>query len=174
MILRNLQSKDAPLMLEWMHDDSVVHDLHRDFSKLTLDDCENFIRKSLDNQDKDLHLAITESENDEYMGTISLKNIDKETKSAEFGITIRKCAMGKGYSKAAMQAILDRALNQMNLDKVYWCVDPVNQRAIRFYDKNGYERFNLNDDAELATYVKESGGYDISDIERYVWFSYKK
>ncbi|MBQ6587245.1 MAG: GNAT family N-acetyltransferase [Butyrivibrio sp.] len=172
MKLRSLQLQDAPLMLEWMHDDSVVHDLHRDFSKLTLEDCENFIKKSLDSQDENLHLAIADDDTDEYMGTISLKNINIETKSAEFGITIRKAAMGKGYSKAAMAVILDKANTELGITKVYWCVDPVNQRALRFYDKNGYKRIQLQDEQELYTLVKESGDYSPSDIDRYVWFLY--
>ena len=37
MRLRNLELKDAPLMLEWMHDPDVVKDL-----------CGNFLDKSLD------------------------------------------------------------------------------------------------------------------------------
>ena len=44
MKLRKLEEKDAPLMLEWMHDDSVVHNLATDFSKKTLDDCKKFIK----------------------------------------------------------------------------------------------------------------------------------
>ena len=143
MKLRSLQLQDAPLMLEWMHDDSVVHDLHRNFSKLTLEDCENFIRKSLESQNQNLHLAIADDDTDEYMGTISLKNINKENKSAEFGITIRKAAMGKDYSRAAMAAILDKATTELGITKVYWCVDPVNQRALRFYDKNAQSRILL-------------------------------
>ena len=36
MRLRKLQLKDAPLMLEWMHDESVVHDLHTDFASKSI------------------------------------------------------------------------------------------------------------------------------------------
>ncbi len=172
MKLRSLQLQDAPLMLEWMHDDSVVHYLHRNFAKLKIEDCENFIRKSQESQDKTLHLAIADDDNDEYMGTISLKNIDQETKSAEFGITIRRVAMGKGYSKEAMAALFERATKELGISRIYWCADPVNQRALHFYEKNGYKRLRLQDEQDLYTLVKESGDYSPSDIDRYVWFLY--
>ena len=43
MKLRKLQAKDALLMLEWMHDDTVVHYLREDFAAKTKDDCIRFI-----------------------------------------------------------------------------------------------------------------------------------
>ena len=44
------------------------------------------------------------SDDDEYMGTVSLKNIKSGT--AELGIVTRKTSMGKGYSKYALDEIL--------------------------------------------------------------------
>ena len=44
MNLRKLELKDAPLMLEWMHDPDVVQNMQADFAHKTLSDCENFIR----------------------------------------------------------------------------------------------------------------------------------
>lgn len=45
MKLRKLNRDDAGRMLEWMHDDSVVHDLSTDFSQKTIEDCLAFIDK---------------------------------------------------------------------------------------------------------------------------------
>ena len=39
MHLRRLERKDAPLMLEWMHDRNVIKDLNTDFASKTIDDC---------------------------------------------------------------------------------------------------------------------------------------
>lgn len=91
MRLRKLELKGAPLMFEWMHDETVVKDMQADFSSKTLEDCNHFILSSNDTR-KNLHLAIVD-ENDEYMGTVSLKNIEED--KAEFAITVRKYAMGK-------------------------------------------------------------------------------
>ena len=39
-----------------------------------------------------------------------------------------------------MREIIKIGLEDMNLSSIYWYVDKKNQRAIKFYDKNGYQR----------------------------------
>ncbi len=134
MYLRKLELKDAPLMLEWMHNISVVKDLRTDFLSKTIQDAESFIRSSWDDVDN-LNLAIAAS-NDEYMGTVSLKHIDNCT--AEFGITVREEAMGRGYSWFGMEEIIKLAFDKYGLETVYWCVSRDNIRAVRFYDKHNF------------------------------------
>lgn len=134
MYLRKLELKDAPLMLAWMHDKSVTEKLRTDFSSKTQQDAENFIRYSWTDQDN-VNLAIV-SDEDEYMGTVSLKYI--ENGSAEFAITVRAEAMGRGYSWFGMESIIEKAFNEYNLDSVYWCVSRENARAVRFYDKHNF------------------------------------
>ncbi len=134
MQLRKLKIKDAPLMLEWMHDKSVVGDLRTDFSQKTIEDVEKFIEFSWD-INANLHLAIV-SDEDIYMGTVSLKHIEEG--SAEFAITVRSEAMGHGYSWFGMEEILRKAFNDLNLRSVYWCVSRNNKRAVRFYDKHNF------------------------------------
>lgn len=136
MYLRKLELKDAPLMLSWMHDESVVGNLYTDFASKTLRDCETFI-KSAQDMTEDVHFAIA-SDTDEYMGTVSLKHIDKDVGNAEFAITVRKESMGHGYSWFGMEAIIDKAFNEFGLDCVYWCVSKENERACRFYDKHNF------------------------------------
>ncbi len=125
-------------MLEWMHDESVVEHLSANFAAKTLADCESFIAYSQNSQN-DLHLAVAD-EQDEYMGTVSLKHIDRVHKTAEFAITFRACAQGRGYADYGMRQILRLGLEKLGLEAIYWCVSPVNGRAVRFYDKNGYTR----------------------------------
>ena len=134
MYLRKLELKDATLMLAWMHDKSVTEKLQADFASKTIDDAESFIKMSWDNK-TDLHLAIA-SDTDEYMGTVSLKHI--ENGAAEFAITVRAEAMGKGYSWFGMESIIEKAFNELDLESVYWCVSRDNSRAVRFYDKHNF------------------------------------
>lgn len=157
MRLRKLELKDAPLMLEWMHNEDVVSKLGTNFAEKTLEDCENFISSSLID-DKNLHLAIVD-ENDEYMGTVSLKHIDKKNRTAEFAITVRKSAMGKGFSKFGMQEILRIGLEELELQNIYWCVSIKNERAVRFYDKNGYNRTDNIPQEILSFYENNSELY---------------
>lgn len=136
MRLRKLMLKDAPLMLEWMHDESVVRYMQADFQLKTEDDCRKFISDSWEDQDN-LHMAIVDNQ-DVYQGTVSLKHITDS--SAEFAITIRASAMGKEISHAAMEQMLEVGFTRLHLSNIYWYVSPENARAIRFYDKNGYKR----------------------------------
>ena len=172
--LRKLKQSDAPLMLEWMHDEDVVHFMKTDFQHKTLSDCEKFI-ESAQVDSNNVHLAATD-DNDTYMGTVSLKNIDNE--SAEFAITMRKAAMGKGYAAEAMNQIIDKGLNELELGYIYWYVRPENKRAVRFYDKNGYQRIALDDlcrEMELSkTYLESRGGYIPKEAENYIWYLVKK
>ena len=161
MKLRRLKQEDAPLMLEWMHDDSVVHNLRTDFASKTIEHCKAFINAA-QKDNENLHLAITDDA-DKYMGTVSLKHICNNV--AEFGITVRKCAMGKGYSHFGMESIIDFGYNVHGIDYVYGCVDPANKRAVRFYDKNGYKRCKAPDAVP---------GYSEEEKENYIWYYVQK
>lgn len=162
MKLRSLKEKDAPLMLEWMHDSFVVKDMQANFAAKIINDCQSFIKASEDNT-SNLNLAIV-NDNDEYMGTVSLKNINNGT--AEFAITIRRIAMGQGYSKYGMTEIIRIGLEEMKLEGIYWCVNPINERAVRFYDKNGYQRVNVSELSISQNYSKEQ-------IDAFLWYQVK-
>lgn len=161
MHLRNLNITDAPRMLEWMHDPDVVGHLAANFAEKTLDDCKRFIDWANSTQD-DLHLAVAD-ENDEYMGTVSLKHIHGGT--AEFAVTVRACAMGKGYSAFGMDAILKKGKQELGLTAIYWCVSQKNARAVRFYDKNGYTRTQQVPGSVLSAYSE-------AQLSDFIWYVY--
>lgn len=165
MKLRELQNKDAPLMLEWMHDKSVVCDLKADFLSKTLDDCLHFIHNSNDSS-SDINMAIID-EYDTYMGTVSLKHINKKIGIAEFAITIRKSAMGRGFSKFGMSEILNYGLDTIGLKSIYWCVNKANERATKFYDKNGYKQVKYIPRDILSNYAK-------TESDTMYWYVYEK
>ena len=165
MRLRKLEEKDAPLMLEWMHDPSVVKYMQADFASKTIDDCVDFIKSAAD-RTTGIHFAVVD-DNDEYMGTVSLKHITDN--DAEFAITVRKAAMGRGFSTFAMKEIIEYGFNTLNLNLIYWCVNPDNKRAVRFYDKNGYKRVMLNSTVQIF-----GGGYSPKQIQSYIWYRTEK
>ena len=137
MNLRKLKQQDAPFMLEWMHDEDVTRYMNRDFANMSLKDCQDFISQS-QTDSPSIHRAITD-DNDVYMGTVSLKNVNLEKNDAEFAIIVRKEAMGKGFAEYGMKEIIRRGFSEFGLDTIYWNVLKDNARAIRFYEKNGYE-----------------------------------
>lgn len=161
MYLRRLKESDAIHMIEWMHDEEVVKDLDADFLEKNIDDALCFIKNSWSDKNN-IHIAICDN-NDEYLGTVSLKNINNN--SAEFAIVIRTCAMGLGYSRYAMQQIINIASDN-GINKIYWYVNPNNTRALRFYDKNGYNRVDYS---MLIDVVGESCSEGELD---YIWYLY--
>ncbi len=160
MKLRSLEEKDAEKMLEWMHDEDVVKHLSKNFSAMKLENCLAFIAKSREDREN-LNLAIV-NEEDEYMGTVSLKHIRPEDKSAEFAITIRKCAMGLGYSAFAIKEIIEIG-REKGLTKIYWCVSKENTRAVSFYDKLQYQRIPYEE-------LQVESEYSEEELADFIWY----
>ena len=136
--LRKLQEKDAVNMLEWMHDPENQKGFQRDMMSMTLENARSFCKEvsseAYYKRNRNLHLAITD-ETDEYLGTISLKNLNMEYHSAEMAISVRRKAKGQGVAKKAVGILLKKCFNEMELHRVYLTVLADNIVAIRFYEK---------------------------------------
>lgn len=162
MRLRELKKEDALLMLNWMHDDNVTCYLQEDFESKKLSDCEMFIEKSKDKKNN-YHMAIVD-DNDNYVGTVSLKNINK--KAAEFAIVISTDSMGKGFSSYAMKEIIKIGLEKIGLESIYWCVSANNIRAIKFYDKLSFKKTDNVPLIFIENYKNQKTNY--------LWYCVKK
>lgn len=138
MKLRKLQLKDAELMLEWMHSKNVVEMLAQNFENKTIEDCKQFIMNANEDESTFLHRAICNDE-DEYLGTVSLKHINMQDKNAEYAISMRETAMGTGASLYGTQEIVNYAFQELHLEKVYLNVITENVRAKKFYAKAGFQ-----------------------------------
>lgn len=155
--IRELQAKDAPLMLEWMHDSEIQQGFKKNMLCSTLEDALRFctvskIPDKLNNGDN-LHFAIV-NENDEYLGTISLKSIDLDNRTAEYAITTRKKAHGHGVAAKATELILQKAFEEYSLHRVYLNVLADNIAAIRLYEKCGFKY-----EGEFREHLKVGGKY---------------
>lgn len=142
--LRPLEERDAAGMLEWMTDPAIACFFRFDAASMTLDRCKAFIAGAGD-QKNCRHFAIA-GENDEYLGTISLKDI--KDGSAEYAISTRACAHGTGAAMAATRQILDIAFDELGLNRVYLNVLAENGRANAFYRKAGF-RFTYTEENAL-------------------------
>lgn len=139
MKLRRLEKKDAEGMLEWMKDPEIQKAFRFHAEQNDMQSVLTFIGNAniqlVDG--KDLHYAITD-ERDEYLGTISLKNIDMKDKKAEYAISLRRGAQGKGIAFAATEEILKLAFESYKLERVYLNVLADNERAICLYERVGF------------------------------------
>lgn len=139
MKLRKLNEKDAEGMLEWMHDPEIQNSFQIDMINRTREDVIEFIRHSRIDmaEGESIHYAIADDA-DEYLGTISLKNMDLMAKNAEYAICLRKKAQGRGIAVEATRELLKRAFLEFNMERVYLNVLSENRKAIRLYEKCGF------------------------------------
>lgn len=134
--LRPLMEKDAPRMVEMMHDAQTTQYLQIGGPGYTRENALRFIAGTAD-ETGSVHRAVVDS-NGVYQGTISLKNLDMAKKEAEYAISMHPDAQGKGAARDATQSILHYAFHCLKLERVYLNVLDENQRAVRFYEKNGF------------------------------------
>lgn len=129
-------------MLEWMHDPEIQQGFKKNMLAATLDDaihfCRNSVIRPLPRQGDSFHFAIVD-ETDEYLGTVSLKNIDLENGNAEYAVATRRSAQGKGIAFAATKLVLKKAFEDYGLHRVYLNVLPNNKKAIRLYERSGFQ-----------------------------------
>lgn len=136
MNIRKLKEKDAERMLLWMHYDETKEIFEKDFSKYNIKTVLNFINSKSDNC---YHYACVDDD-DNYLGTVSLKNVDTDNYNAELAISFIKEAQGTGAAMFAIREVLYIGFNQLSLNKIYLNVLSSNARAKAFYKKVGFTK----------------------------------
>lgn len=129
--LRSLNYDDIPYMEEFFLD----YDIKKQFTFTQTEF--NFIkmRDFIDNVNNEKSVNFAIEVNNEYAGTVSLKNLDYINFNAEYAIVVRKKFWGTGISFIATSNIIDYAFKFLKLNKVYLNVLSSNSRAIKFYEK---------------------------------------
>lgn len=133
---RALKLEDIDYMFEIISDPEVSNNFVFTRFPISITKLQSFITSSWSNKD-DVHFAIVDEKN-EYVGTISLKNINYIDSNAEYAIVIRKKYWGKKFAFEATKFILEYGFNKLNLTKIYLNVLESNKRANTFYSKFGF------------------------------------
>lgn len=142
--LRRLEEKDALGMLEWMQDPSITEYFDLSDAQRTLESIHKFI-KSAQASTQHFHFAIVNGQ-DEYLGTISLKNIHPKNRHAEYAIVLRKSAQGQGFGSQATELLIEKARTELNLHKIYLNAISTNLYAIKLYQKHGFMQKGIFED----------------------------
>ena len=135
-MIRKLDLKDAEAMITCLKDSDVNYFMNIDGSKMVSTDCQEYIKKSWDDE-KNYHFAIVD-ENDNWIGTISLKNIDKLAKQVEYASITSSSVHGKGYAFTATKEIIEYGFEKLGLNRIYLNVVDENIKANKFYQKVGF------------------------------------
>jgi len=159
--LRPLKLTDADYMKEFVEDENISNNLLFTRYPFSTENMISFIKTSWEDK-RNIHYAIA-NENDEYIGTISLKNISYIDKNAEYAIVIRKKYWGQKIALKATDKLLFYGFNILNLEKIYLNVLSHNGRAIKFYEKYGFKKEGI-----FKNHIYHFGKY--VDVEWYAFF----
>ncbi len=138
VMLRPMTEQDTDNVVKWRNSPSVM---------------ENFIFRTP--LDREAHLnwynnrvltgdvaqfIIVDTDTDTDVGSVYLRDIDKQHKKCEFGIFIgEESCRGKGIGSSAAKLILDYAFQELKLNRVFLRVFAQNPRAIKSYEKAGFK-----------------------------------
>jgi RimJ/RimL family protein N-acetyltransferase len=135
--LRALGQDDLPHFVRWINDPEVRRFMMMRYP-LSMTEEENwwesFVARKGD------HIFAIEASDGTYIGNIGLHDIQTENRRALLGIIIGEQAYwGQGYGTDAIRAMLNWAFGYLNLNRVYLTVYAHNERAIRCYEKCGFQ-----------------------------------
>jgi len=102
---------------------------------------ERFLQKMASHPDEGIQFTICLLGQNDSIGGVGLREVDRENASAEVSIFISKPAeWSKGLGTDAMRVMLDFAFGEMRLERVWLRVFDYNRRAARSYEKAGFTR----------------------------------
>ncbi len=101
---------------------------------------ENWIRTRVETGEV-IQMIICELETDRAVGSVYIRDIDRHHKKAEYGIFIGEAsARGRGVGTAAAKLMLRYCFEQEGLHRIYLRALAGNERAVRSYEKAGFQR----------------------------------
>lgn len=160
--LRALRISDAEKMYEFFSDSDIANNFIFTRTPFSIETLVEFIKSSW-NDRNNVHFAMVE-DNDEYIGTISLKNINFIDRNAEYAIMVGKEYWGTGYALEATNRIIEYGFKKLNLNKIYLNVLANNLRANKFYEKYGFIK-----EGTFKNHIYNNGEY--VDLNWYCIFS---
>jgi RimJ/RimL family protein N-acetyltransferase len=90
---------------------------------------------------KVVQMMICEIATGQPVGSVYIRDIDKTHNKAEYGIFIGEdSARGKGYGTAAAKLMICYCFEELMLHRLFLRVYAENSRAIRSYEKAGFEK----------------------------------
>ena len=138
--LRPLEPDDAETVHRW-YEDSRIATLMGDPPRSLAWRRQRYDAGSAEEGGTVYRFVICRLEDDVAVGRTDLFEIDRLHGSAAFGITIGDPALwGRGYGTDAVNALVDFALGQLRLERIWLDTDADNERAQAVYTKAGFVR----------------------------------
>lgn len=153
--LRPMEYSDTDNIIKWRNTEFV----RRNFiyqKPFTRQGHENWIKTMID-AGKAVQFIICIREGDEPVGSVYLRDIDRNHNKAEYGIFIgEEQALGKGYGTQAARLMIAYAFEKAGLHKLMLRVLAENKQALGSYEKAGFvQEAYLKDEVLLEGRYKD-------------------
>lgn len=137
--LRPLKQEDKELLYEWITDRSLVI-LNSPYYPVSEADHQAWLDSMLARRSDSVTFAIETKDTNVTIGTCRLLHINPIHRSAELQIRIGNTRFqGKGHGSEAVKALCKFGFRDLNLHRICLHVFASNRRAIRAYEKCGFE-----------------------------------
>ena len=139
--LRAPERTDIPLFVDWLNDPEVNRGLMI-YLPMSIAEEEKWFDSMLERPKDERPLTIEARIGDgwEPIGNMGLFNFEHKARRAEVGIMIgSKNYWNKGYGTEAITLMLKHCFDTLNLNRVMLQVYKNNPRAIRCYEKSGFQ-----------------------------------
>lgn len=137
--LRPMTYEDTDLVVKWRNTDAVRKNFIYQ-ALFTRESHENWIKTKVETGEV-VQMIICEADTDKPVGSVYIRDIDRNHQKAEYGIFIgEEAARGKGYGTSAARLMIRYSFEELGLHRLFLRVYADNQQAIRSYEKAGFEK----------------------------------
>lgn len=161
---REITEADTDMVLKWRNSDYVRnHFLHREM--ISRKEHLQWLHEQV-MTGKVIQFIMIERITELPIGSVYLRDVDNQEKTAEYGIFIGEASSrGKGYGTEAAQMMLFYAFQQMQLRRLTLRVLADNVQAIRSYERAGFclelgneEQMQINGKEEKILFMSAFAG----------------
>lgn len=136
--LRAMMEADSPHYFRWINDKELVQ-FNAPFKPVSEAQHDQWFA-SVGNDPRIVVFSIVENKSDILIGSCSLRHIDLLHQHAELQIRIGEMEYhNRGYGTEAVNLLVEHGFYDLNLSRIYLHVFADNERAIRSYEKCGFE-----------------------------------
>lgn len=145
VLIRPINYDDTENIIKWRNSDYVrFHFIYQEL--FTKESHEKWMKNMVETGKVAQFIILLDGE---AVGSVYLRDIDKEEKSAEYGIFIgEESARGKGVGTESARLILKYAFEEAGLEHIFLRVFADNKGAVKSYEKAGFVK---NGKSEMIT-----------------------